>query len=141
MIEYFVEDWGYDAGYVEHALDVLEQNNTSAQLSDMASELARFAKENPDCDYTAIQADILKLLNEIAEADGLVDEREEMAIQQVELALRSESSLLFAATNAVGTAASSVSAGAGMVGKTAETTLSSAKSALGSLSEKLWAKK
>ncbi len=141
MVDYFVEEWGYDTDYVDHAVDVLEQNIGMSRLSDMAAELARFASDNPDCDYASIQKEILALLNEIAEADGNLDEREEMAIQKVEEAFRAGNSLLSSAGNVIGSTASGVVAGVGVVGKSAESTFSSAKSTIGTLSGKLWSKK
>ncbi len=141
MVDYFVEKWGYDTDYVDHAVDVLEQNIGMSRLSDMAAELARFASDNPDCDYASIQKEILALLNEIAEADGNLDEREEMAIQKVEEAFRAGNSLLSSAGNVIGSTASGVVAGVGVVGKSAESTFSSAKSTIGTLSGKLWSKK
>lgn len=141
MVDYFVEEWGYDTDYVDHAVDVLEQNIGMSRLSDMAAELARFASDNPDCDYASIQKEILALLNEIAEADGNLDEREEMAIQKVEEAFRAGNSLLSSAGNVIGSTASGVVAGVCVVGKSAESTFSSAKSTIGTLSGKLWSKK
>ena len=94
MVDYFIEDWGYDLDYVNQALDVLEQNIEKSRLSDMAAELARFANDNPDCDYNSILKEILSLLEEIAEADGKLDEREEMAIQKVGEAFQAQKSLL-----------------------------------------------
>lgn len=141
MVDYFVEEWGYDTDYVDHAVDVLEQNIGMSRLSDMAAELARFASDNPNCDYASIQKEILALLNEIAEADGNLDEREEMAIQKVEEAFRAGNSLLSSAGNVIGSTASGVVAGVGVVGKSAESTFSSAKSTIGTLSGKLWSKK
>jgi hypothetical protein len=132
---------GYDTDYVDHAVDVLEQNIGMSRLSDMAAELARFASDNPNCDYASIQKEILALLNEIAEADGNLDEREEMAIQKVEEAFRAGNSLLSSAGNVIGSTASGVVAGVGVVGKSAESTFSSAKSTIGTLSGKLWSKK
>lgn len=94
MEEYFVEEWGYDPAYVQHALDVLQQNVDKSRLSEMANSLAAFSHENPDCSFQVIQAELRKLLTEIAEADGHLDEREEMAIERIENALQERNSLI-----------------------------------------------
>lgn len=94
MEEYFVEEWGYAPDYVQHALDVLQQNVDKSRLSEMANLLAEFSRQNPDCNFQAIQAELRKLLTEIAEADGHLDEREEMAIERIENSLRERNSLI-----------------------------------------------
>lgn len=141
IVDYFVEEWGYDSDYVDHALDVLEDNTSISRLSDMADELASFARDNPDCDYASIQKEILALLKEIAEADGTLDEREEMAIQRVEEALRAQNSLLSSAGNVIGSTASGVVAGADIVGKSVGNTFSNTKSVFGALSNKMRSRK
>lgn len=140
MEEYFVEEWGYDPLYVVHALDVLEQNVEKTRLSEMTATLAEFANTNPDCNFAAIQAEIRKLLVEIAEADGHLDEREEMAIERIENAFRKQNSLL----NSIGKSMSAATAGAGAassaVGKSASGAISGASSAVKGAVGKLWSK-
>jgi uncharacterized tellurite resistance protein B-like protein len=93
MEEYFIEEWGYDPNYVAHALNVLQQNIDKSRLSEMASSLAEFSRQNPDYNFQAMQTELRKLLTEIAEADGHLDEREEMALERIEKALQQHSSL------------------------------------------------
>lgn len=94
MTNYFVEEWGYDRNYVSHTLDILMQNADKTRLNEMTRSLAEFARANPDCDFVTIQSEIRKLLVEIAEADGEIDEREEMAIERIENALDAQNSFL-----------------------------------------------
>lgn len=91
--EYFIEEWGYNPNYVQHALDVLLENIDKSSLSDMAKSLAEFANQNTDCNLHSMQLELRKLLTEIAEADGRIDEREEMAIERIENAMRTRVSL------------------------------------------------
>lgn len=130
MEEYFVEEWGYDADYVQHALDVMQQNVDKSRLSEMAISLAAFASENPDCNFQAIQAELRKLLTEIAEADGYLDEREEMAIERIESALRESNSLISSTGRAISEAATGMGNTAALtartVGKFTSTALSGA---------------
>lgn len=95
MAAYFVEEWGYDPDYVRQALGVLEQNIEKSRLSEMAAALANFSRQNPDCNLQSIQAELRKLLIEIAEADGRLDEREEMAIERIESALQQKDSVFY----------------------------------------------
>jgi uncharacterized tellurite resistance protein B-like protein len=139
--QYFVEEWGYDADYLQHALDVLQQNIDKSRLSEMANSLAEFSRQNPDCDFRSMHKELRKLLTEIAEADGHLDEREEMAIQRVAEALRAQNSLLSSAGNVIGSTASGVAAGADIVGKSVGNTFSNTKSVFGALSNKMRSRK
>lgn len=92
ITDYFVEEWGYDRDYTSHALDLLEETSDQQRITDMAATLAEFARSNSDCDFTKIQKGLSELLTEIAEADGKLDEREEMAIERIVAALAQENS-------------------------------------------------
>jgi uncharacterized tellurite resistance protein B-like protein len=128
MEEYFVEEWGYDPDYLQHALDVLQQNIDKSRLSEMANSLAEFSRQNPDCNFQAIQTELRKLLTEIAEADGHLDEREEMAIEKIEHALQERNSLISSTGRAISEAATGMGNTAALtarsVGKSTSTALS-----------------
>lgn len=137
MVEYFVDDWGYDKDYVEHALDLIENNIEKSKLTEMTSALAEFAHSNPDCNFSAIQNEVKLLLTEIAEADGYLDEREEMAIERITNALHEQNSIISSTARTISSAASgTVSAASGAV-----SAASNAALAVGSLTEKLWTRK
>lgn len=93
---YFMEEWGISKDYALHAIDLLEENVRSVRLSEMTDELAEFARTNPDCDFTKIQAGLTEFLHEVAEADGQFDESEELAIEKIVYS--------FAATNSTAAA-------------------------------------
>ncbi|MCE8531535.1 TerB family tellurite resistance protein [Ruegeria pomeroyi] len=88
--EYFVEEWGYDPDYTSRALDLLVETTEEQRVGEMAASLAEFARTNPDCDFSKIKNGLNALLTEIAEADGKLDEREEMAIERIVAALDQE---------------------------------------------------
>ncbi|SPJ28245.1 TerB family tellurite resistance protein [Falsiruegeria mediterranea] len=92
IADYFVEEWGFDPIYTSIALDLLEETTEEQRIIDMAATLAEFARTNPDCDFSKIQKGLSALLTEIAEADGKLDEREEMAIERIVAALDQENS-------------------------------------------------
>jgi uncharacterized tellurite resistance protein B-like protein len=130
MEEYFAEEWGYDPDYLQHALDVLQQNIDKSRLSEMANSLAEFSRQNPDCNFQAIQTELRKLLTEIAEADGYLDEREEMAIERIENALQERNSLISSTGRVISGAATGIGNTAALtartVGKSTSTALSGA---------------
>ena len=90
IVGYFVGEWGFDPAYVEEALAVIVESTQGRTLIEVASTLAQFQVGSPDCNSKAMSADLVCFLREIAEADGVLDEREEMAIDRVEAILGSE---------------------------------------------------
>jgi uncharacterized tellurite resistance protein B-like protein len=88
IADYFVAEWGYDPIYAKGALDLLEANALAIPLKDLATALKAFASGHPDCNAKALLADLLAMLREVAEADGKLDEREELAIDAIGIALR-----------------------------------------------------
>jgi len=88
--EYFVHEWGFDPVYTSRALQVLEENTEQQRIGEMSRMLAEFARTSPDCDFKKIRKGLSDLLTEISEADGRVDEREEMAIEKIVGALHQE---------------------------------------------------
>mgnify|MGYP003575813124 CR=1 FL=1 len=87
IVDYFVGEWGFDSVYVDRALAVLRSNISMASIKDMSRNLAKFQAENPDCNDAAMQAELAQFLREIALADGVLDEREELAIDAIALAM------------------------------------------------------
>ena len=82
--DHFVFEWGYDPSYVDRAMTVLSQAPGTQGIRDLASQLAQFQRSNPDCNHAAMHATLIAFLREVAEADGVLDEREEMAIERID---------------------------------------------------------
>jgi hypothetical protein len=80
---YFVREWGYDPDFVTAGIHFVESNISDQSVKNLAIALAEFKKSNPDCNYTAMCKEITRFLTQISEADGFIDEREEMAIERV----------------------------------------------------------
>lgn len=91
IARHFIEDWGLDTGYVTHALEVIFQGVDAARVKDIAKAIASFQADNPDCNPQAMQAELMAFLREVAEADGKMDEREELALDAVARVLEEES--------------------------------------------------
>ena len=81
---YFVNEWGFDSGFVEKSLLYTETKLSDFSIKDIATALAEFKKSNPDCNYSVMSKDILSFLTDIMQSDGIIDEREEMAINLVD---------------------------------------------------------
>lgn len=114
--DYFVEDWGYDPGYVDNALAILSANDDRSRLTDMTRALAEFAHGNPDCKFDILQQEIKRLLMEVAEADGKLDEREEMAIERITRSLDEQNSTIASLSRAASEVGTAVSSAAGWIG-------------------------
>ena len=95
------------------ALSVLEENINRARLSEMTKALAEFALNNSDCNFQALRQEIKAILTEVAEADGLLDEREEMVIEHINKSLEEHATLAKSASRAISSTVTSVSELAG----------------------------
>lgn len=115
ILDYFRDEWGYDERYLAHAMQVLEHNKDRMRLTDMVEQLGEFSRTQPDIKFSSIQNEVRLMLTEIAEADGRVDEREEMAIERVTQAFASKSSVFSSAGNLVADSAASVGSFAGRI--------------------------
>lgn len=126
IADHFVHDWGFDPVYVTRALDVLRTRADETRVKVIARDLARFQASNPDCNGPAMQAELLKFLRELIAADGVVDEREELALEAIERTLREEAPSVITAAgerllDASRVAASSAAGVATTIGGTAKT--------------------
>lgn len=81
---YFVRRWGYSEQFVCRGLEFVSQKLGDYDIKTAAATLAAFARDNPDCKANVMLADIESFLRDVMEADGHIDEREEMAIERVE---------------------------------------------------------
>lgn len=81
---YFVRRWGYSERFVGRGLEFVSQKLGDYDIKTAAATLAAFARDNPDCKANVMLADIKSFLRDVMEADGRIDEREEMAIERVE---------------------------------------------------------
>jgi uncharacterized tellurite resistance protein B-like protein len=89
MRDYFVTEWGYDPTYTDRALALLEEGALSQPLKQTTTAIGRFVRDHPDCNASVFYSELVAMLREIAEADGQLDEREDLAIEAIERALRS----------------------------------------------------
>ena len=91
----FIEEWGYDPLYVSEALDVLVASTGDVSIKAITKALADFQAASPDCNGAAMQAELLVFLREVVEADGRLDEREELAMDGIKAAFRAERAVNF----------------------------------------------
>ncbi|MEW4447607.1 TerB family tellurite resistance protein [Qipengyuania sp. JC766] len=92
---HFIEDWGFDADYVTTALGTLELHADETRIKDLAVAIAQFQASNPDCNPTEMQAELMAFLREVVAADGVIDEREEFALETIQKTFLEERRLTF----------------------------------------------
>lgn len=81
---YLTDQWGYGETFVDAGLAHIESAIDGFTIGDIATRLANFQKGNPDCNYEEMCKDIVGFLGELTEEDGIVDERKELALQEVQ---------------------------------------------------------
>lgn len=84
IIDYFADAWGISPDYARRALPLIEHQVRNVTLKQMVRTLAEQQMDNPDCNPEAMRKALREFLEEIAHADGDLDEREELAIELVE---------------------------------------------------------
>jgi uncharacterized tellurite resistance protein B-like protein len=80
---HFVDDWGYDPGFVNAGLDRLLGSTSDVDVTQVAKGLAAYKKENPDCNYEVMQDALIRFLEELIQADGVIRPEERAAIEAV----------------------------------------------------------
>jgi hypothetical protein len=82
--DYFVGEWGYDAGFVDAGIQHIEASLGELSVRDLAQTMAEFASQHRDCNFKMMSQEILDFLRHIVTLDGGVEPREEQAIVEIE---------------------------------------------------------
>lgn len=82
---YFIKEWGYDPAFIVDGIAVIDKGLESFSIQDLAKTFAEFSKVNPDCNYQKMTKDLVVFIKQVIEADGVIDEREELALEKIEL--------------------------------------------------------
>lgn len=90
---HFVEEWGYEREYVSRALDLLISGADETRVKAIAKALADFQTASPDCNAEAMQTELVNFLREVVAADGVLDEREELAVDAVVAIFKRENAI------------------------------------------------
>lgn len=93
IAEHFVREWGLDETYVGPALELILAEAGESRVKALARTLAQFQSENPDCNAAAMQSGLMSFLRDVAEADGVLDEREELALDAIAAVFKQENEL------------------------------------------------
>lgn len=89
---HFVDEWGFDAHYVGRASEVLAVGANDTRVKDIAKALSDFQAASPDCNAEAMQSELMAFLREVMEADGVIDEREDLALDAITAVFKQQKS-------------------------------------------------
>jgi uncharacterized protein (DUF697 family) len=84
IADYFIAEWGLDSAYVAAALPIIEQSAEGRSVDEIAEALAIYKRDNPDCNFDTLKAELLAFLTEIALADGVLHDAELAAIARTD---------------------------------------------------------
>lgn len=84
IADYFIAEWGLDPAYVAAALPVIERSAEGRSVDEIAEALAIYKRDNPDCNFDTLKAELLDFLTEIAAADGVLHDAELAAIARTD---------------------------------------------------------
>lgn len=129
ILEHFVQDWGFDPTYSARALDALATHADATRVKKLAQDLAQFQAANPDCNAPAMQAELMRFLRELVAADGVLDEREELALEAIEGVLEDQNRLTI---SKAGEGLADISKAAGAVAAEAATAIGGTARSFGS---------
>lgn len=110
---YFVNEWGYSEKFAERGFEFVKLRLDDYNIKATAQTLGAFTRDNPDCSFEHMYSDIMAFLRNVAEADGILDEREEMALERIARVFGEEGKFSVSRTiapvgSAIGSAAASV---------------------------------
>ena len=93
IYKYFVEEWGYSSEFVRENLRFIEEKLDQHSLAEQTAIFADYQEKNPDCNSTEMTRQFIEFLNSVVEADGVIDEREEMAIDRINQIFKEQTSV------------------------------------------------
>lgn len=84
IADYFIAEWGLDPAYVAAALPVIVRSAEGRSVDEIAEALAIYKRDNPDCNFDTLKAELLDFLTEIAATDGVLHDAELAAIARTD---------------------------------------------------------
>lgn len=84
IYHYLCNEWGFSGPFLRVGLSEVEAQLDQFEVKTISQRIAAFTKENPDCNPEKIREDLLQLLREVMQADGVVEPHEEQWIAKIE---------------------------------------------------------
>jgi hypothetical protein len=89
ITNYFVNDWGFDAAFVDAGIRHLESRLDDVSIRELAQTMAEFASQNRDCNFGQMSREIVCFLRDIVTVNGAISPADEAAIVEVEALFKS----------------------------------------------------
>ena len=86
--DYFVNEWGYSESFVDRKVDEFRNEPDLASLDELFTALEELKNYDKDCNFDHIFRELLKFLDQLANADGEFHHGEKATIREVEELLR-----------------------------------------------------
>ena len=84
IVDYFVENWGYDENFVKIGIDMASESVLT--FGEVIRNFVEFMRSNPDCNAKVVSQNVMAFLQEVAEASNGVVDREQRALLETESA-------------------------------------------------------
>ena len=91
---YFVNEWGYSESFVDRRVDDFRNEPALASLDELFTALEELKNHDKDCNFDHIFRELVKFLEELANADGEFHHGEKATIGEVKELLRVHGFLL-----------------------------------------------
>jgi uncharacterized tellurite resistance protein B-like protein len=78
---YFVDEWGYNEGFVARKIAHYEREIDKISYEPIARSFKKYCDESKDCDRQAIVSDFLTHLEDVVYADGQFDHQETLELE------------------------------------------------------------
>ena len=81
--DYFVNEWGYSESYADRKIDEFQNEPDLISLDELFAALEELKNHDRDCNFGHIFRELLKFLDELANADGEFHHGEKATIDEV----------------------------------------------------------
>ena len=86
--DYFVNEWGYSESYADRKIDEFQNEPDLVSLDELFAALEELKNHDKDCNFDHIFLELLKFLEELANADGEFHHGEKATIGEIKELLR-----------------------------------------------------
>ena len=78
--DYFHNNWGYDTDFVNDRIEYFHSNIDEFNIANFKKITKEISRSNKDIKYSVIKDEIIRVAQEVIEADGITHENEELMI-------------------------------------------------------------
>lgn len=87
IMDYFVDEWGFEKEFMENRLNHLDDLDTKESLHDLTMNFTAFTHKNQDCNREKMSTELIAFLEDLARCDRIYHPNEQAFIAHVQKAL------------------------------------------------------